>query len=381
MGQGKSCIVVTTFAEGQPGFLDFSYRIKALSAHYRLTVLSTFPLKQPELQFPNVNYAVISTSSGRLGWLTYLWRCARLIRKQQPSVAVLLHSMAAPVALLAGNVPTVTYWNEHPTHVAPDPDPEQASPVKRMTRALIRWLMFHGARSSNLVMPIGEAHRDDLLAHGCKRERMRMIYMGVEQSFAGVALPVSPGGQSSLLQLVYVGSVHQDRGRDVMLEAIRIVNQDQRIAHLTIVGASAEQLEYCRKSIQKLGITESVTMLGRVSGHSIPGFMKSADTGLCLWEDLPWHRFNPPTKLFEYLVAGLPVLASNIRTHTQYIRDGVNGFIFEYGSKGLAEAIEKLWFARDELPGMKRRICDESTTYLWQSIEADFLDSVAGVAR
>jgi len=379
MNQSMSCVVVTTFAEGQPGFLDFSYRIKSLTAQYRLTVVSSFPLSQVELQFPNVNYIVIKASPGRLGWLGYLWACATLIRHQQPDVVVLLHSMAAPVALLVGNIPTVTYWNEHPTHVAPEP--ETAAPIKRMTRGLVRWLMFHGARNSNLVMPIGEAHRDDLLAHGCQQKRTRMIYMGVEQSFAGVALSKVPRSDADPLQLVYVGSVHQNRGRDVMLEAIKIANQDQKIAHLTIVGASAEQLEYCKKAIQALDIAGSVTVLGRVSGHSIPNFMKSADAGLCLWEDLPWYRFNPPTKLFEYLVAGLPVLASDIRTHTQYVQNGRNGLIFEYGSSGLADAIKRLWFARDELPQMKRQTRDESVAYLWQSIERDFLDAVGRVIR
>lgn len=379
MYQNKACVVVTTFAEGQPGFLDFSYRIRSLATHYQLTVVSSFPLTQAELQFPNVNYVVIKASSGRMGWLSYLWGCATLIRQQQPDVAVLLHSMAAPVALSVGSVPTVTYWNEHPTHVAPEP--ETAAPIKRMTRGLIRWLMFYGACKSNLVMPIGEAHRDDLLAHGCQQDQTRMIYMGVEQSFAGVALLEAFRSDADPLQLVYVGSVNQDRGRDVMLKAMKIANQDQKIAHLTIVGASAEQLEYCKKAIQTLGIAEFVTVLGRVPGHSIPNFMKTADAGLCLWEDLPWYRFNPPTKLFEYLVAGLPVLASDIRTHTQYIHDGKNGLIFEYGSRGLADAIRRLWLAREGLPQMKRQTRDESVAYLWQSLEKDFLEAVGKVAR
>ncbi|MDP3088160.1 MAG: glycosyltransferase [Methylotenera sp.] len=251
-----------------------------------------------------------------------------------------------------------------------------------MTRGMVRWLMFHGARKSNLVMPIGEAHRDNLLEHSCQQDQTRMIYMGVEQSFAGVALSAEEARRDSeTLQLVYVGSVHQDRGRDVMLEAIKMVNQDKKIAHLTIVGANSEQLEYCQSALRALDVVESVTVLGRVPGHSIPNFMKAADAGLCLWEDLPWYRFNPPTKLFEYLVAGLPVLASDIRTHTQYVHDGKNGLIFEYGSRGLADAIRRLWLARDGLPQMKRQTRDESVAYLWQSLEKDFLEAVGKVAR
>ncbi|MDP1658939.1 MAG: glycosyltransferase [Methylotenera sp.] len=378
MGQNKTCVVVTTFSEGQPGFLDFSYRIKSLAEHYQLTVVSTFPFTQAELQLPNVSYLVIHTGDGRLGWLSYLWRCASLIRQQRPDVAVLLHSMAAPVAILVGRTPTITYWNEHPTHVAPEP--KGASPIKAITRALVRWLMFQGARKSSLVMPIGEAHRDDLLAHGCKPDRVRMIYMGVEQSFAEVSLSALIRNEDAPLQLVYVGSVQKDRGRDVMLEAMAIVNQFGKIAHLTIVGATAEQSTYCHKAVEKLGITYSVTIHGRVPGQMIPDYLSTADAGLCLWEDLPWYRFNPPTKLFEYLVAGLPVLASNIRTHTEYVLDGFNGVIFEYNSSSLGNAIQRLWQCRDELPLIKRRTSDASVAYLWQKIEPEFLRAVESVA-
>lgn len=377
MSEGKTCVVVTTFAEGQPGFLDFSYRIKTLSAHYRLTVVSTFPLTQAELQLPNVDYVVIKTSSGRMGWLTYLWRCAKLIRKQQPNVAVLLHSMAAPVAMFVGQIPTVTYWNEHPTHVAPEP--EGNSPIKAGARAMIRWLMFNGARVSSLVLPIGEAHRDDLMAHGCLQERTRMIYMGVDESFSGVALSDMTRNDDEPVRLLYVGSVHQDRGRDVMLEAMAIANASNRIAHLTIVGASDEQANYCRESVQRLGIGDSVSIHGRVPGQMIPGFMQEADAGLCLWEDLPWYRYNPPTKLFEYLVAGLPVLASNIRTHTQYVQNGLNGMIFDYESASLAKAIKRLSNTRNQLAFMKTQAMDSSHVYLWQSIEPQFVEAVNGV--
>jgi glycosyltransferase involved in cell wall biosynthesis len=375
----KPCVLVTTFAEGQPGYLDFSYRIKSLAAHYRLTVVSSFRLTQAELQLPNVNYVVINSKSGRLGWLCYLLRCASLIRQERPVLAVLLHSMAAPVAMFLGRIPTITYWNEHPTHVAPQPT--DFSPLKAMTRAFLRWLMFRGARQSSLVMPIGEAHRDDLIAHGCIKEKIQMLYMGVDQAFSGVALPNLLNDVDEPLQLIYVGSVHKDRGRDVMLEAMALANGKSKLAHLTIVGATQAQIKYCQDEVNRLGVSDSVTIHGRVPGYEIPAFFSMADAGLCLWEDLPWYRFNPPTKLFEYLVAGLPVLASNIRTHTQYVKDVVNGLIFEYDSASLAQAICRLCDHRAELTQMKRRARDSSEAYLWQTIEPEFLRSVQGVAH
>lgn len=375
----KHCVVVTYFSEGQPGFLDFSYRIKSLAGHYRLTVVSNFPLVQEELRVENANYIVIGEGERYSDWLRYLWRCAGLIRRLKPNLALLLDSTAAPISMLVGGIPTGTYWNEHPTHVAPDP--EGFMPVKAVLRRMLRWMMFEGARQSSLVMPIGEAHRDDLLAHGCDPQRMRMIYMGVERYFTGVALTGSEREHNAPLRLIYIGSVRKDRGRDVMLEAMAAVNRNRRIAHLTIVGADEEQFNYCSQRIRTLGIEDSVTLHGRVPGYTIPDYLQQADAGLCLWEDTPWYRFNPPTKLFEYLVAGLPVLASDIPTHTQYVRSGFNGLVFEYGSEGLVAAINQLWRLREQLPEMKQRTNAASDAYQWHAIEPLFLAASNGVAR
>jgi glycosyltransferase involved in cell wall biosynthesis len=374
MNSKKSLCIVTVFFADQPGFLDFSYRIKSLAKIYQLTIVSNVPLTQNELYVESADYVILPKFSNRVGWLHYLWNCARLIRKRQPSKVVLLHSAVAPISLLVSGIPTALYWNEHPTHLFSHPN--GFAPIKHVVRTALRWLMFQGARKADIVMPIGEAHRDDLLAHGCDSGKVQMIYMGVNSDFAGVALSGLQKHQDAPLELIYAGAIRKDRGRDVMLEAMAQVNQRTIIAHLTLVGAREEDLEYCTDYARRLGIIDAVTIHGRVAGYAIPEFLSKADFGLCLWEDQPWWRFNPPTKLFEYLVAGLPVLASNIRTHTQYISDWRNGLIFEYNSIGLATAIRKLWEHRTEIPQFKLRTSYTGDPYLWKRIEPDFLKAI-----
>lgn len=372
------CVVITRFGKDQPGFLDFSYRMKSLARLYQLVIVSDALLNQPELEVKSAKYIVLPGGNGRLGLLRYLWNCARLIWAHRPDRAVLLHSAVAPVALLSGSVPTALYWNEHPAHLAAAP--EEFAPIKRAVRFALRWLIFEGARKASLVMPIGEAHMDDLLTHGRDPRWTQLIYMGVDASFAGVALRAHPKNDDSPLELIYVGSVSKTRGRDVMLEALAAANRQGTIARLTVVGASDQELAHCCTYAQHLGIAEVVTVYGRVSGHDIPAFLKEADAGICIWEDRPWWRFNPPTKLFEYLAAGLPVLASNIRTHTQYVSDWDNGLIFHYDSESLAVAIRKLWEHRAQLPALKQRAWESGEQYLWSRIEPQFLEAIEGIA-
>lgn len=375
MADKKKCVVVTCFSENQPGFLDFSYRIQALAEQYELIILSQDVLTQAELQVAGAEYIAIGRFHGKLGWLKYLWLAAGIIRKNQPDVAVLLHSSAAPIVMMVGKIPTCLYWNEHPTNLIHLPD---RGSLKSVLVKMLHKLVFIGAKRADVLMPIGEEHRDELLHHGCDPRRLKMIYMGVDDKFASLPLIRSP---EDALLLIYVGSISIPRGRDVMLQAIRIVAQHHVPVKLTMVGAVAEELSFCQQFIREHQLEQYLEVLGRVPGNEIPSFLAQANAGICLWEDKPWLRFNPPTKLFEYLVAGLPVLASDIRTHTRYIKNNENGIIFAYHPKTLADAILALYKSRSRLPELSQNASESGKVHLWSHIKPVFLNAVKEVEK
>lgn len=374
------CIVFTWLSPDQPGFLDFAYRVRSLGQHYRTTLVSPYPLKQPEFSIAGIEHIVLPHRDTRMGWLAYMLDCARLIRSRKPACAVLLHSMLAPLVLLAGATPVALYWNEHPSRFTASPPGHPW--FKRLARKLaLKAFFLNAARKADLVMPIGEAHEQELLQIGCRAERVRLLYMGVDASFARRPDGRIPRDGDAPLELIYNGTVNQLRGRDVMLEAIVLANRNRKIAHLTIVGANEEQLRYCSEYASQFGIADALTVRGRIPGREIPSILGNADIGLCFMEDLPWWRFNPPTKLFEYLVAGLPVLASDIRTHTQYIADWHNGMICQYDSHSLAQAIALLWERRESLRLLQDNACKSGQQYLWDRIEPEFLKAIKAIAR
>ena len=319
--------------------------------------------------------------SSKRSLMLYVLRVARLLRRWRPRVVVHLGSHTAAAVLLTPRQHSAVYWNEHPAHYLLQWS-WKAHPVKAWTNVVLRWVTYLGAIKARVTMPIGEAHYADLLAHGASADRLRLIYMGVDGAFrrSGVRLSEAVSGTAKPLRLVYTGTVAPERGRDIMLEGLALANRGEARARLTIIGASAEQASYCRMRAEQLGITEYLEILPRVSGHLIPSLLADADLGVCIWEDRIYWRFNPPTKLFEYLVSGLPVLASDIRTHTQYINDWENGRIFEYSAASFAEKIVELWARRSELPVLKRNAAASGEKYLWQRIEPDFVRAVSSIA-
>lgn len=374
----STCVVVTCFSESQPGYLDFSYRMQALAKRYKLIIVSQDALAQIELMIKNTDYVALGRKTGKLGWMNYLCKCASFIRKQQPALAVLLHSSASPISLMVGKIPTCLYWNEHPSnlmHVL------KGSPVRNALAKMAHWLVFWGARQADLVMPIGEDHQADLIKHGVSPTKIKMLYMGVADDFARQnSRPEQK--QANPIHLMYIGTVSKARGRDIMLNAMAIlvkeslIFQQDNALQLTIIGATESELAFCQQRIQDLNIAEFVRVKGRVSGHEIPQYLAQADVGICLWEQNQWNAFNPPTKLFEYLVAGIPVLASNIRTHTRYIQHWQNGLIFDYDEASLAQAILQLYTNKNQLAVLKNQAVVSGRHYVWSKIEPTFLSAI-----
>lgn len=372
----KRVVIVTWFYQSQPGFLDFKYRIRALARTHDVTLVLRHDDFRAEFEGLPLKMVVIPTAGTKtLELLAFMWRAASAIRSWSPDLVVLLGSQVAITARLLGRVPSVLYWNEHPTHFF---DQTPRNPFKLWLSKTLLALNYRWARCATTVMPIGEAHAEDLLAHGVPASQVRLIYMGVESRFADIARPAA---SPDAIRMIYTGTVLKERGRDVMLDAVALARDSGVRVELTMVGAIGSEQAYCIARAAELGIDDRVNIVGRVPGERIPEFLAQADVGICIWEDRPWWRFNPPTKLFEYLVAGLPVLGSRIRTHTDYVHDWSNGLVFDYGASALHEALMALHRRRDELPALSSRARAGARRYLWTAIEPEFLATCDAAVR
>lgn len=216
--------------------------------------------------------------------------------------------------------------------------------------------------------------RDDLLAAGCKASRVIAMPMGVCADFDGIAL--AEARSSAVLNVVCAGSVSAERGRDVMPEGLAMTRQSEARVCLTIIGAAAEQAAYRMQCAQALGIAETLEAHGRLPGRAMPQMLAKAHLDICHWEQRAWWEFNPPTKLLEYLAAGLPVVASRIRTHSAHLRDCKTGVLFDYGADTLAKSLCRVDPQSQRLPAMARAAHKDGQRYRWPTVEGEFMGAI-----
>ncbi|MCS7083047.1 MAG: glycosyltransferase [Bacteroidetes bacterium] len=169
---------------------------------------------------------------------------------------------------------------------------------------------------------------------------------------------------------------HMQRGRGLERLLVAFGRANLADAHLVLLGEGPLRGPL-QERVRRLGLSGRVWFLDPVAPAELLAYTASADVGVSLLEDTCLnHRYALPNKLFEYLMAGLPVLASDLPE----IRAIVAGFdvgllVDPRDPEMLREAIERMRTddaARRRWRERTRAVFD---VYRWE-FEARLLQSV-----
>jgi glycosyltransferase involved in cell wall biosynthesis len=104
-----------------------------------------------------------------------------------------------------------------------------------------------------------------------------------------------------------------------------------------IIGGIQADIERCQKLSEALGVDRQVIFLGPRPVQLLQDYLSQAD---CLIS--PREKgVNTPMKIYSYLAAGVPVIATNIPSHTQ-ILDNNNACLVEPEPASIADGINKV---------------------------------------
>jgi glycosyltransferase involved in cell wall biosynthesis len=138
------------------------------------------------------------------------------------------------------------------------------------------------------------------------------------------------GRDTSLLRppvILYLGGMERNRGAAIMIDAFARVLQQRPDARLLLVGhfAPPELEQEVRQHARTLGVDHAVTITGRVPFEAVPSYLAQAAIGWVPWQAARKNELNIPTKLFEYMAAGLPVVAGDLASIRPFVQPGING--------------------------------------------------------
>lgn len=205
---------------------------------------------------------------------------------------------------------------------------------------------------ADLVAVVSEPLRDDLIATGLDPQRIAVVPNAVDTAvyrpdIASVELRTRLGlGDRRVIG--FIGTFGPWHGVELLVEAFaRLLAADPALRErlvLLLVGDGA-RMAAVRAAVARHGLTGSVVTTGLVPQEAGPEHLACFDIAVAPTVANPDGSafFGSPTKLFEYLAMGRPVVASAIGQVTGIIADGETGLLVPPGdADALSEALARL---------------------------------------
>ena len=260
-----------------------------------------------------------------------------------------------PVVYESHEISHVIYRNLH-THL---PDCPQLAPeyIERIERSE-RYVYQH----ADAVVTITHA-----LADAVEQTFGRRAMVSVVPDAA--ACPSEPTEAQDigrrLDSIYYIGQLYPWKGVDTLVRAMpRLASR-----RLVIVGGLPYESDRTRlESLSRdLGVADRVTFTGFVPPAQVREHLSRAAVAVLPLPDNPMaRRFTSPLKLFEYMAAGVPIVASDLPSLREVLRDGENALLVAPGDpEALARGIDRLLSDR----ALSARLADQArkdvAAYTW----------------
>ena len=180
-------------------------------------------------------------------------------------------------------------------------------------------------------------------------------------SFTRRELEISP---ADFLVIIQGTGINIEKGAEELIEAINILSG----VALLIIG-SGDVLPQLNKRVRELKLENQVKFIPQVPWEILMRYTKSADIGMCIEKDTNLnYRFSLPNKLFDYISAGIPVIASNLPETGKIIEENKCGRIInQVTPEDISSAISELRNNPVLLSELKRNAVSASEKLNWET--------------
>jgi len=350
--------------------------------------------KSPKKEFlQNLTITRIPIKHRRGGALSYAYQYAAFILISAAMLAwrslhkrydlVYVHNMP-DVLVLSALVPKLlgakVILDQH------DPMPELMRTIFNMSEEslgvrVIQRLEKWSIARANLVITVNLACRQIFSRRSCRVEKIGVVMNSPDGEIftyrAARSYPVRNPGQPFVL--MYHGSLVERNGLDLAVDALAQVRQIIPTTELRVYGRSTPYLEQVMDKVRKLGLEKSVRYLGPRKLEELVKEIESCDVGVIPNQRNTFTDINTPTRIFEYLALGKPVIAPRTPGIQDYF-DSNSLIFFESGDVAdLAKNIEFAALHQLETTATAERGQQVYLAHSWQQEKETLLNLVAGL--
>lgn len=153
---------------------------------------------------------------------------------------------------------------------------------------------------------------------------------------------------------------------------------DNRFRFIAVGGSPDDCIRYARLAEESV-VSDRVTLVGNVTQRELAVYQRAADALLMPYPDRPHYRHNmSPMKLFEYLAAGRPIVASDLPTVREIVTEKEAYLIAPDAPHAIAAALRQICGDPEDARRRAGAAHALSRTYTWDARAAGILRAIMG---
>jgi glycosyltransferase involved in cell wall biosynthesis len=228
---------------------------------------------------------------------------------------------------------------------------EQAEHRVLVDRASAKRVADRAFRAASALIAVSDEVAAYLEECPAARSSVYVVPNGVDPGRFPDDLQPSCPGPPATVTVGFVGTLKPWHGLTTLVEAFALLRRAARHTRLLIVGDGPERARL-EADLAARDLLTATHFAGGVDPQEVPGLLASMDIAVAPYPRLARFYFSP-LKVYEYMAAGLAVVASRVGQLAQLLEHEVNALLCAPGdAAALAAALERL----NGEPALRRRL-------------------------
>jgi glycosyltransferase involved in cell wall biosynthesis len=236
---------------------------------------------------------------------------------------------------------------------------------------------------ADAIVVVNQACKTIFSSRSCREEKISVVMNSPDEGifkYRETPDAVKSARESSKpFVIMYHGSIVERHGLDLAVSALGQLKRSVPRAELRIYGQSTAFLEQVLASVKGTPLAEAVRYYGPKKLEQIVEAIRQCDLGIIPNRKSIFTQINTPTRIFEYLSQGKPVIAPRVTGIQDYF-SAEEILYFELGDAiDLAEKMQYAFFHPEELEKITRRGQEVYQDHKWSCERQRLVNLVAGL--
>jgi glycosyltransferase involved in cell wall biosynthesis len=252
-----------------------------------------------------------------------------------------------------------------------DPMPELMTTIFRLEptsfavpplKRLERW----STAFADLVFTVNLACKKIFSSRSCPADKIQVVMNSPDEKIFSFRSPVSGlTNRPEPFVIMYHGSIVERNGLDLAITALAAVRRTVPSAQLRIYGDRTPFLDVVMGMVGKYGLQDAVQYYGGKRSEDIRVAIDECDIGVIPNRRVIFTEINTPTRIFEYLSRGKPVITGRAPGVQDYFAEDAL-FFFELGdADDLARCIAHVFCHPAEVERVVKRGQEVYLAHRW----------------